>query len=164
MIPLQIFASTGIGLLIGVLLGLSTSQVVGLVVGAVASLLASLLGLVVPGATEKSPQESVKAQKLVGLRAGVFGFTCLIGVGVGIYIRTHNLLSPPDTTLLHRYDQLMRIGYAADEARRLAVNYERQNSGEKNPGEKSASDSILFSDKYKACEKIIAINFANMDG
>jgi hypothetical protein len=118
----NLFSGAGIGLLLGFLLGLSSSPVVGVVVGALAALVASLAALVaslaalvaslvgvrIPGKGDASaPDHAVSAaqRKLAAVRGGTFGFTCLLGVIVGLYIRTHDSLSP---TLQQRVAELKR--------------------------------------------------------
>ena len=124
MLAAQIFSGAGVGLLLGMLLGLSSSPVVSLVVGALAALLASLVGIRVPG---KEPAEaptetvSVAQKRAAAFRAGVFGLSCLLGLLGGIYLRTHNALSPIQPSLKQQVDELVSVGFSAVEARRIAV-------------------------------------------
>lgn len=122
MIASQIFSSVGIGLLIGILLGLSSSPVVGLVVGAVAALLTSLIGAGLPRSENGQATAetfSLHQQKLIGIRAGVFGLTCVLGIIAGISMRTHNVLSPSEPTLKERLEELTGLGFSGPEARAL---------------------------------------------
>jgi hypothetical protein len=165
MILLQIFSSSGIGLLIGILLGLSASPVIGMVVGAIAALLASLLGLAPPVSNEAQQKNNQTQIKWVSLRAGVFGFCCLLGLFGGIYIRTHNLLSPPKPDLGSYYLQLQSIGFSAEQARTLAVKQwgvELDNASN-NTGNASVTDSVLFSESQTICDKLIVDNFVRFD-
>jgi hypothetical protein len=91
-----IYSGAGIGLLVGVLLGLSISPVVGSVVAGLTALLAAFFGLTEnksilhnPGENERSQQQS----RLIALRVGSFGFACIIGVFLGVFVRANDLLS-----------------------------------------------------------------------
>jgi hypothetical protein len=68
-----------LGLCVGILMGMTTAPVVGTIVGALAALFATIFG--------------VKDQDLSSFgRIGGFGALCVLGVVVGIYLRTHNSL------------------------------------------------------------------------
>ena len=88
----------GVGLLLGALVGLSISPVVSGVIGTKSGLLAVLLGL-----NEKylSPVTS--------LRIGAFGFSCVAGILLGIYIRTNNAMMPDREKMLNDY---MKVGFS----------------------------------------------------
>ena len=98
-----IFNGVGVGLLLGMLLGLAVSPVVSGVIGTLSSVLALLLGL-----NERflGPLKSI--------RIGAFGVSCVIAILIGIYIRTHNALSPSLTDLKTEYRSL---GYTEQEAK-----------------------------------------------
>lgn len=97
-----IFNGLGVGILLGLLLGLAVSPVVSGIIGTLSSLLAVLLGL-----NEKflSPIKS--------FRVGAFGFSSVVGILLGMYIRTHNLLSPDLHVLKQQY---LELGYTDEEA------------------------------------------------
>jgi len=88
----------GVGLLLGALVGLSISPVVSGVIGTISGLLAVLLGL-----NEKylSPVKSI--------RIGAFGFSCVAGILLGIYIRTNNAMMPDREKMLNDY---MKVGFS----------------------------------------------------
>lgn len=92
----------GVGLLLGVLVGLSVSPVVSGVIGTISGLLAVLLGL-----NEKflSPVKSI--------RIGAFGFCCVAGILLGIYVRTNNAMMPNRNKMLNDY---MKAGFSRQEA------------------------------------------------
>ena len=172
MIASQIFSSVGIGLLIGILLGLSASPVVGLVVGSLTALLVSLIGAKNPNkAGEPEPAERISQErlKLIGIRAGVFGLTCVVGIFTGIYMRTHNVLSPPEPTLKQLVAELTDIGFSAQEARELVVVriVNTESSIEKINKETMApisalQNTVLFSIDSATCEKIDIDRFDNI--
>lgn len=173
MVASQIFSSIGIGLLVGLLLGLSTSPVVGLVVGAVTALLSSLLvatpAIVGTGGEEKGKIRLPAADlRLAGYRAGTFGLVCVIGVFLGIYMRTHNVLSPPYPTLREQYDELVGLGFSSEEARKIVIGQSvvdgptRQGSNESTTG--TAKDTVLFAVDTAVCEKIAPDRFENLAG
>ncbi len=96
---LQIFIAVlnglGVGLLLGLLLGLAVSPVVSGVIGTLSSILVVLLGL-------NDKYMSI----LKGLRIGSFGIFAVVGVLSGMYIRTHNVLSPDPAELMMEYRAL----------------------------------------------------------
>ena len=172
MIASQIFSSVGIGLLIGILLGLSASPVVGLVVGSVTALLASLIGTKNPNKSDEQLSDAAinqKQMKLIGIRAGVFGLACIVGIFSGIYMRTHNVLSPPQPTLKQVVAELTDIGFSSQEARNIvfAKLTNKKTSGEKIDDKAGASTSalkntVLFSIDSATCEKIDINRFENI--
>lgn len=94
-ISIAIYSGSGIGLLIGVLMGLAISPTVGLIIGALASILAVLLGL-----------NDAQFSDAKAIRIGSFGFACVLGAFLGIFIRAHNFLSPSPADLLKTYKVL----------------------------------------------------------
>lgn len=106
----QLFAGSGLGLLVGVLVGLSSSPVVSAVVGALAAGMVTLLGFV------RSPKDG-EASYTEGsvIRLGSFGLACAAAVLLGLYIRTHNWLSP---SIADQVSEIQKAGYSADDARK----------------------------------------------
>lgn len=161
MIASQVFSSVGIGLLIGILLGLSTSPVVGLAVGSITALLASLLGLKIPkknGEQATDDTTNREQQKLIGIRAGFFGLTCVVGIFIGIYMRTHNVLSPPELTLKQQIAELTAIGFSAQEARELVVPHATGTNpfGKKISEERPIYKTNLFATDLEIRDQIVA--------
>ena len=161
LVATQVFSSVGIGLLVGLLLGLSSAPVVGLVVGSVTALLAGLLGVAVPvkDGEQAAPIPRGQQQALIGLRAGTFGLACIVGMFAGIYMRTHNLLSPPEPGLQERYDELMAIGFSAERARELVVAAPAAGAAEAGP---STRDTVLFSVDAETCEQLDIDRFGTL--
>jgi len=93
----------GVGLLLGALLGLSISPVVSGVIGTLSGLLAVFLGI-----SEKymSPLKSI--------RIGAFGFFCVAGIILGMYIRTNKGLLPSRQKMMQEYTA---VGFTKEEAR-----------------------------------------------
>ena len=163
----QVFSSLGIGLLVGILLGLSSAPVVGLIVGSITALLASLLGFKVPvrgggddGHDDRLPEAS--AQTLIGLRAGTFGFACVLGIFVGIYMRTHDVLSPKPPGLAERYEELLAIGFAPEAARGLLVGDgpAAYAAPEATP---TTRQTVLFESEIEGCSNLAADRFATLE-
>lgn len=104
--PLVIFAAIvnglGVGLLLGLLLGLAISEVVSGVIGTLSSLLLILLGL-----------NDKYMTVIKGIRIGSFGIFTVAGIVAGIYIRTHDALSPTTIELREEY---IEAGYTKDQA------------------------------------------------
>jgi hypothetical protein len=128
-------------------------------------LLASLLGLAPPVSNDAQQKNNQARIKWVSLRAGVFGFACLLGLFGGIYIRTHNFLSPPKPDLGSYYLQLQSIGFSDEQARTLAVKqWGLELEGDsKNTGSASVTDSVLFSEYQTVCDKLVVDNFVRFD-
>lgn len=80
----EIFAGLGLGLLIGIVIGLSIAEVTGVILAALTSLLAAFFGL-------RSSSDGEKGNQVI---IGTFGFSCIIAILLGIFVRTHNLFSP----------------------------------------------------------------------
>jgi hypothetical protein len=80
----EIFAGFSMGALIGVIIGLSIAQVTGIVLGAFTSLLAAFFGLKEDGRSEPGNRMII----------GTFCISCLLSIFLGLYVRTHDLLSP----------------------------------------------------------------------
>lgn len=106
----QLFAGAGLGLLVGVLVGLSSSPVVSVVVGALAAGMVTLLGFTRPA---KEGEPAYKEGSVA--RLGSFGVACTAAVLLGLFVRTHNWLSP---SIAEQVAEVRKAGYTEDEARR----------------------------------------------
>ena len=80
----EIFSGISLGILTGFIIGLSISQIAGIILGALTSLLAAFFGL-------KSGDEGKTANLVI---IGSFSIACLVSIFMGLYMRTHNFLSP----------------------------------------------------------------------
>ena len=107
---ISFYSGAGIGLLIGILMGLAVSPTVGVIIGALSSALAVLLGL---NDKHFSPAKAI--------RIGSFGFACVLGALLGIFIRVNKLLAPDITAQFEAYK---KIGYSDEQARDF-IAYER---------------------------------------
>jgi hypothetical protein len=135
----QIFAGTGLGVLMGLLVGLSASPVVSTVVAALSAGLIALLGFQKTTAgTTKSVLEHGSVWRL-----GSFGFACSAALLAGLAIRTGNLMSP---SIASQLAQLTSAGYSPAEAKQWVA---QKNLGETTGGKqqgsgKGPSSSVLF--------------------
>ncbi|RJE76954.1 hypothetical protein BGP78_01520 [Pseudoalteromonas sp. MSK9-3] len=100
-----LFGGAGIGLLFGVIMGTSVTPTVTMMLGALTTLLAAILGL------NDQHFNSNKA-----LRIGAFGFACVVGAYMGLYVRAHNVLAPALLTLKAQYQG---VGYTEQQALEL---------------------------------------------
>ncbi len=106
----QLFAGCGLGLLVGVLVGLSSSPVVSALIGALAAGMVTLLGFNRPTKEGDPPYAEGSV-----LRLGTFGISCAVAVLLGLYIRTHNWLSP---TISDQIAEIQKAGYSVEDARK----------------------------------------------
>ena len=118
-----LFAGAGIGLLVGLIMGLSVSPVVSVILGALASLLAAFLGVAdgLASRTGKNPEEQARIARILktsSIKAGAFGFACILGILVGLFLRSNELLAPSPQEQIARYTE---AGIDADYARELWV-------------------------------------------
>lgn len=89
----EIFAGIGLGLLIGTIIGLSIAQVTGIILGALTSLLAAFFGL-------RSSKDGETGNQIT---IGTFSLTCVFSIFFGLFIRTHNLLTPSLENQINEY-------------------------------------------------------------
>lgn len=80
----DIFAGIGLGLLVGIIIGLSVAEVTGIILGALASMLAAFFGL-------RPAKDGETGNQVI---IGTFGLICTLSIFIGLYMRTHNFLSP----------------------------------------------------------------------
>jgi hypothetical protein len=161
----EIFAGAGIGMLVGLLIGLSVSPVVGTILGALAALLATFLGLH-ERSDFKEQAETPVAAGVRALRSGSFGFACVMGVLLGMLIRTQGFLSMSVKQQLAIWTQ---AGYKEEDAKNLVV---YQTLGIVPAGWSVAEDqalapkksaSVLFSTKIaERCNELESEKFANV--
>jgi hypothetical protein len=101
-LKLALFGGAGIGLLFGVIMGTSTTPTVATVLGALTTMLAGILGM------NDKYFGNAKA-----VRIGAFGFSCVLGAYLGLFVRSHNLLSP---TLVSLKKQYVELGFSEAQA------------------------------------------------
>jgi hypothetical protein len=104
----EAFAGIGLGMLLGVIIGLSISQVTGIILGALTSLLAAFFGL-----RDKKSDDQSKPIIIC-----YFGASCFIFIMLGIYIRTHQLLSP---SLASQTEKLKEVGFNQNEIKQILL-------------------------------------------
>ncbi|NQZ11923.1 MAG: hypothetical protein HRT35_32630 [Algicola sp.] len=102
-LKLALFGGSGVGLLFGIIMGTSITPTVATILGALTGMLAGILGL------NDGNFGDAKA-----VRIGGFGFACVFGAYLGIFVRSHSLLSP---SLLSLKQQYIEVGF--DEAQAL---------------------------------------------
>ena len=137
------FAGAGLGLLVGVLVGLSSSSVVGSVVAALAAGLGAFLGLTKTDAPDRA------------LRIGTFGLICVVGILLGLTIRSGAWLAP---SVRSEVASWTTAGFEPAEARHLVA---FQRLGVRPPGREVATApagggnlNSLFSDRTSLCSRI----------
>jgi hypothetical protein len=125
-LKLSLFGGAGIGLLFGIIMGTSVEPLVTTMFGALTAILAAILGL-----NDKN-FNNAKA-----VRIGAFGFFCVIGAYFGLFVRSHNLLSP---SLVGMKEEYLAVGYTEQQA----LNFITQKAfgTALYPGTSSSSDGI----------------------
>ncbi|MGE5354062.1 MAG: hypothetical protein ACM3S2_20235 [Ignavibacteriales bacterium] len=119
-----IYSGAGIGLLVGLLLGLSISPVIGSVVAGLTALLAAFFGLTESKSVSQATEviERIQRQsRLMALRIGSFGFACIIGVFLGVFVRANDLLS---ASYADKKEAWTKIGIEDSLANQLIVFHE----------------------------------------
>ncbi len=116
----QVFSGMGMGLLVGIIVGLSVSEVVSIILGALAALLAAFLGLqdsqTAKQAEGGDPAAALRRARMTGLRAGSFGIACVAAILLGIFLRTHGVLSGEEKSLKEQVAVWQEAGYDKKDA------------------------------------------------
>ena len=110
------FPSVGIGLLVGVLVGLSVSPVVAGLLTTLGGLLATLLGLQQDSTGDSGT--ALSRLRVNGVRIGAFGFASVLGVAGGLYVRNHNVFTPPVKEQIAAWQE---AGYSREEAKQFVA-------------------------------------------
>jgi len=112
-------AASGLGLLTGLLVGLSTAGVTASVVSALLAMAAGVAALTgvknpfLPTGDRAAERSNCHNWALFG-----FALAAVLGLGGGLWVRTHDLLSPSPQQLAARWEA---AGLRSDVAARLAV-------------------------------------------
>jgi len=157
----QLFSGAGLGLMLGLLLGLSSAPVVAVVVGAIAALLGSI---VLPQMqTKPSPDAAEEQRTAIDLRAGALGLACVLGILCGLWLRTHDALSPKTPTLKEKLEQWKSLGFSPEESRVLVARGEGFGPSGAASSAPPAARTILFGDRTTRCEQLSAERYSNVD-
>jgi hypothetical protein len=119
-------AGAALGALTGLVIGLSITQIVGQVLTAVLALVGAFFGLAKSptgsgdAAPAAVPKESAPRTDRPW-RLAAFGLLCAVGLLVGIWLRTQDVLAEP---IGHQIARLTTAGFSPEEARALVV-YQR---------------------------------------
>ena len=131
-----ILAGIGMGLLVGVIMGLSVSEVVKVILGALSVLLAAFLGFDkrdFSGMDKETYQKDKNEALITSLRAGFFGLAVVVGIFLGMWVRTNGVMTVPIKDSVQEwidagYDSTTALKYVAYE--RLAINPTTGETGE----------------------------------
>ena len=146
-------AACALGLLTGLLVGMSTSGVTASVVSAALAMVAGVVALT-GIANPFLPKGENAAARAAGHDWAVFFFAVatIAGLGGGLWMRTHDTLSPTPDELLARWQA---AGFEAAEARGIVVRHLVDAAGEsggKDTGAR-ASATVLFSTDAATCQR-----------
>ncbi len=108
----NLIAGVALGALTGLLIGLSSSAVVGSVIGALTALLAGFFGL------RELKSEDREQRPGYLFRIMSFAFACLLLVAGGLYLRTHDTLSPSPK---EQVQELKDAGFSEDQALQITA-------------------------------------------
>ncbi len=148
-------AGGSIGLLVGILVGMSASPVVGTVVGAVTAILAAFLGLSGPATDADASKRHLLRTSSSPHRIIAFGLLAVAGLFLGLWMRTHNALSPSRATDVQSWIDAV---FPPQEARGLRVYAELGLAPEGlKPAEssaKSTTNSVLYGSGRDACRNL----------
>lgn len=111
---LEYASGIALGALVGVIIGLSVSHVVGIFLAALTSLLATFFGLTSKDETE-SPRTRIDPKPPTIIS---FGISTILFLALGIYMRTHNVLSP---SIASEKADLLECGLSKEEAAKVLV-------------------------------------------
>lgn len=106
-LKLAFYGGAGIGLLFGIIMGTTTTPTVTAMLGALTAVLAALLGL------NDTHFNNAKA-----VRIGSFGFACVLGAYMGMFVRSHNLLAPSPQAVKA---ELLQLGFSEQRALQLVL-------------------------------------------
>lgn len=106
------------GLLVGIIVGISVSPTVKIVLSALAALLAAFLGVQDSKKAKDGEDADYSKSILSGLRAGSFGLTCVVGIMLGIFLRTNGVLGESIQDQIAEWE---KAGFKPDKARDLVV-------------------------------------------
>lgn len=153
----EIFSGIGLGMLVGLIIGLSVSHIVGIVLGALTSLLASFFGLT---AVKEDVQSNVKLHSrpmtIIYFSLSTFAF-----ILIGIYLRTHNVLSP---SIKEQKEDLIEMGLKSEDIGKMLLKI-RYNLALDSHGDFSNIESTintygtstsLFGVQLKAADSLLA--------
>ena len=149
-----LFAGAGVGLLLGIIMGLSVSSVVGTVLGSLSAGLLALLGFQKDSATKAS-----------SFRIAAFGFSCVMGLLLGITIRTNSWFAPSPEQQLARWET---AHFTAEQARQLVL-YEQTGIAQKDwtfatqrPGGGASAPYLFASGSSDDCGYLASTRFPDV--
>jgi hypothetical protein len=148
----KIAAACALGLLTGLLVGLSTSGVTASVVSAALAMAAGVMALT--GITNPFlPKGENAATRAAGHDWAVFFFALVTigGLGGGLWMRTHDALSPTPNELIDRWQA---AGFSAEESRKIVVAQWGAAAGEGGKGPAlSKTATVLFAGDAATCQR-----------
>lgn len=167
--------------MLGLLLGLASTPVVAVVIGAIAALLGSLVLPQLPlrsGSGDPGAPPGLTDRRIHNeWRAGALGVACVVGVLSGIWMRTHDLLSPPRPTLKQQMVDWQTLGFSAEQARLLVVQAAGVNTqgvvsdvavpfsvgAARRTDLEGSSRSVLFAERATRCAQLAPDRFATIE-
>jgi hypothetical protein len=119
-----VFSGIGMGLLLGLIMGLSVSEVVKVIMGTLTALLGVFLGFdkrTFSGMSDEDYDKDKQNTLFTALRAGWFGLAVVVGILLGMWIRTNEVFT---ISVARSVKQWTDAGYDSAYARKL-VTYQR---------------------------------------
>jgi hypothetical protein len=117
---LLVLTGASLGALVGLYVGLSTSPIVSTIVGTLTSLLTTLVGLklILDKQEPSEGGESIDSFKIKMVLLSAFAMACIVFTISGMYLRTHNTLSP---TLSEKYTAWEKAGFSKEEIKKILL-------------------------------------------
>ncbi len=142
-VRLLVFGVGSLGILVGTLAGLSASPVVAALIGTLTAVAVGFIGHTSGTADTDRGSDSTLAS------VGIFSIAAIVGVFCGIYIRTHDLLSPSPKSPKDMIAALTDAGIAPKVAQDLYIGQLIRNASAPSfpsvpSDKKSLGSSVLF--------------------
>ncbi len=150
-----------LGLLLGLLVGMSSTPVVANVIAAFTAAMIAFIGLRANDSPNSPSDETSRSSSALARTSG-FALACVASVLLGLFIRTHDLLSP---TLADRAKIWEQLGFSPAETRAILL-YQQANvvpeSWKFSPSEKATTQSsLLYGSEASLCAEARPERFAN---
>jgi hypothetical protein len=167
-VVIEVLAGFSLGMLTGLISGLSASPVVPMLLGTIAASLLVLLGF----KEKTTSQDGHSPKPTAAFRLLSFGFSCSAFLVLGVFLRTHNTLSP---SLKDQEQLLQSAHFTPSEVHQLLLWQSFGISGvtgtdhdfglkvDKDKAFGASSSSVLFAGEADKCLALTFSNYHDME-